>query len=647
MSASLLAALKNGEFQKGIALFEALSQPTSEEYHWAGVCHLYLGNLMESQRLLKMAVARGEDKARLDLVCCLRNLGHFEEAQDVIQKMKRTELSAADAAYVLREQAILAIQQSEVTYAAQLLDEAWQLAMHAEEDVQAVIAHSIALNASNQGDERKAAAYLEIAEPHSVGNRKVYVLLAQCASYIALGKLDRAEETINKAALLIKESKSVLSLRYMYYKGFLQLAQGKLDEARATLLQHTETAREIQYPEEELYAELSLSEIAMRLSDVVAERRHIQRLKVLSTTRQQQILIYWREGSFLSRQGDLRGLELLRQARDFFRAKGYQREELGVQLYLAESHAAQPDEQAQALRAAADLHLLLGQQHDLGRELEALPGVRALLGTAEFAYEQILLPPRWLQPPSPAAPSAEALPSGGGDQAATPLVQLRTLGHSELLLDTQPVGFRLKKTLEVVAFLLRYGPSTLSHMQEEMFADVPPARSKNYIHQVRLDLKRVPGLSIPYNARFQTYSVQLDDGLEVQWDALQLEQALKAQSHDALLDLPLAVADFLPESESAWAEREREQWQALLDRVSLQALESWARAGEYPKVQHLAQRLLDINPLEVAVQVWLLRALAVTAGPEAARLRAWESEQLFKRELGQVPAELLGWETGP
>ncbi|GBF08171.1 transcriptional regulator, SARP family [Deinococcus aerius] len=290
-------------------------------------------------------------------------------------------------------------------------------------------------------------------------------------------------------------------------------------------------------------------------------------------------------------------------------------------LHLVEAQAVlgSPETARETLREAADAHVMLGGQQRLALELYGLPHTRHLLNAlGDHEYERVLC-----------APASQA------PQVAE--VTLVTLGSPAILVNGQRVRLQMRKSAEVLAYLLRYGESSLTSLQTEVFAEVLPTRAKNYIHQVRLELKRlVPGLSVPYDATTQMYRVRCE-GVHLTWDLGQVRDALLGSSPDVMLTTKFNIKDFLQGSESEWVETERDRVSRWIVRVGLETMDAWYSEGSYAKCVQLAQRLIEVDPLDEGLHDFLIRATAQMSGISAARTACWESHAFFAKEVGHVP----------
>ena len=95
-----------------------------------------------------------------------------------------------------------------------------------------------------------------------------------------------------------------------------------------------------------------------------------------------------------------------------------------------------------------------------------------------------------------------------------------SLGQAQLLADGQPVRFALKRTVEILCYLLRFPHRRREHLLVALWPDTDPKKAVNYLHQMRHDLEQsVSGLSVAYDRRAHTYAL-VHPGIELTWDGL-------------------------------------------------------------------------------------------------------------------------------
>jgi two-component SAPR family response regulator len=219
-------------------------------------------------------------------------------------------------------------------------------------------------------------------------------------------------------------------------------------------------------------------------------------------------------------------------------------------------------------------------------------------------------------------------------------VVLTTLGGYDLRFKGKPVRLNagLTRTVEVLAFLLEQGEVSLDQIQLSVFADHYPEQAKAYIHLVRqLVAKAIPGLSVPYQPVTKTYKLTTQ-GVRVTWDALEVQKALKVGGELGLRKaLALYTGSFLPRSEGAWVEERRWDLEWSVVRAGLLAVDELFRQGNYKVCIELAERLIEINPLEAGISVLLVQAVKELDGVLAARSMLEQVMARFRSSIGDVP----------
>jgi len=627
MTPGILKAVLAGDYVHGLALFQASNLRCSEDLRWGGVCQMHLGNAVEAQRLLRGALSRGVQAARIELATCSRLEGDFAAAQDHLDLLDFSALGAMDAALALREVALIRQQRGHTAEAVRLLDQAWSHSVSAPLAVQSVVGQSIGLLASSLGDDVKAAAYLADAERHANPSRRVYIQLAQAGCRTYLGEFGQAERHLTSAEQLVSDGSTFPAALWQYRLGTWLRAQGRDDEAACAFRQSVSLAQARRQPETELFSQLGLAAIATAQAATRPERDALLRsrklLSVLGEPPRAAAYVDWRLGAAQARQGRAEAVTYLTRALEFFQSQGSVREELWILLYLTEAQERLGLTAAHdTLRLAAETHTAAGGQQDLGPELRGLSHVNDRLNALGPGADEAVL--------RTASLAAVAVAE----------VALVTLGRSGIFVNGERTRLQMKKTVEVLTFLLQQGKARLSAIQGELFSDVSPQRSKNYIHQVRLELRRlVPGLSVPYDAADQTYRVQCN-GVQLTWDVQSLQRQLTLAPGSIMTLLDSCGGDFLPESETEWAAEERTRLSRSFVRTGLETMHTWYRERRYDRCIGLAERLLEIDPLDETIHAFLIRATAELSGVTAACGVCWQSRALFIRETGSVPPDL-------
>lgn len=618
---ALECAVQSGSYMQALKVYEAIPHPSPVQTRWAGWCALHLGELVQARRLLLLAIHGGAESARIDLAACLRFLGDFPGARAQLDLLDLAQLSSRDAALALREQAILTRQSGRSAQSIELLEQAWGQAVGASLEVQATVAYSLALALSALGREYTASSYLRFAEMHAAPGVKPYVLLAQATCATMLGQYNIAQSTLNQ--VFASENPLIQPVAH-YHLGNCQRAQGATELALKSYSLAVVLSIKAQQPETECFAHLALTALATGRADVSKERFHLTRARALVTSPRAHAYVCWRSGAAMARTDHVEAEALFERALCYFRSTENSRETVWVLLHFAEAYLkwGQPQHASQTIKHAADVHISLGAEQQLYVELQALPlTLNWLKALPTDAYEAILI-------------------NSGPNQSSNLILEVYTLGKTMILMNGSRIRLQLKKSVEVLTFLLKHSSASLMDLQSAVFTDIPGARSKNYFHQVRLELKRlIPGLDVSYCRNTKRYSVILSR-VNVQWDVQKLEQAIEQSSGAALLSSPTCVRDFLPESGSDWVVAERDRMSRWIVRIGLETMEKWYQDGEYSKCLCLTERLIEIDPLDLSLHVMLIQATGQLNGLMAAYAVIRQSQAYFKKEVGEIPSSL-------
>lgn len=627
MAQALRAAFQAGNYALGVTLFQALRRPRAEHYRLAGRCYLHLSQTLPARQLLLRAAQRGLVAARIDAATCLRMDGDLNGALQELQGLESAQLNVQDTAGLLREQAILHSHLGQMEEAIVLGQRAWASAVAAPLSVQANVAYTLANLLCSTGRDLQAEAYLDFAQQHTSPHAAPYVALAQARAKTCLGRFAQARDALTLASQL-SASLPLIQPVIRYHEATWYRAQGQWDSAREQYTQCVTLARDVRQSDTECYAELGLVALAVQRDDLCAAHTHLARAAFLAPSPRARAYVAWRRGRVRRMQQDQGGIDDLQEAWTYFQQQGGKREALWLSLHLAEAYltSGQQDQARQTLHWTAQTHLALDRQQCLWIELRSLPLTVAFLKSlGDDALEHVLL-------------------EHGEAGITTGAVRLVTFGEPAIYVNGQRARLQLRRSIEVLVYLLRTGPVGLAQLRRDLFTDIPASRAKNYLHQVRLELGRLlPGLSVPYDPQHRTYTLKLE-GVELKWDVQALQLSLSGPEGWRRLTAQMAPVNFLAQSEGEWVLSERVHLSRWIIRVGLDTLESLYRSGRYEDVHDLAERLIEIEPLESALHVFLLRATAEAAGIRAALVECHQCQATFRQEVGEVPSVLKALE---
>lgn len=603
-------AVETGEYQQGIAEFDRLAETKATDYRWLGICLHHQGRYPEAELRLGQAAQGGDSAAHIFLAALCISQGRTPDALNTLKRVSPQTLADEDAALWYRERARIGWMLGERRD--QLLEwakDAWLLCAQGTLAVQVSVATFLGSLHQHFGEHEQALAYLQFAEANGHARRLEYVFFSQAEALVALRRLEEAQQVIERIQIL---------------RPFRDLIQAQLlcrqerwsDAWRMLLALLPEVTDK---GAEEFMVRMALLQLATRAGDVREARRQWRRAEHLARAPLRRAELCHRAGLFLVSQNEPGGLDLLEQAVSAYQAAEHVPGTVISLLALAEGDPAQREVH---VTTAADAAATLNTLPDLTPEWPFLPQVRAYLDTLPAkAYERLLV----------------------GTQEDVHELTLLTLGDAALQTGDRRVTFRYARSVEILSYLCRREQASLSDIQHDLFPDVPPARAKNYFHQVRVDItSRVPGLDIGFDTRKKTYSIK---GRHVlRWDAHELTQALAAHP---LTWLTTQYSEFLPGADSEWARGERDRLRRWMTQIGLETMESWFQTGEYDKCIQLAERLLPIDPLDEGLHTFLLTATYHARGRLSALHRYHASAASFLQEVGEIPDSLqqleLSW----
>jgi two-component SAPR family response regulator len=227
----------------------------------------------------------------------------------------------------------------------------------------------------------------------------------------------------------------------------------------------------------------------------------------------------------------------------------------------------------------------------------------------------------------------------------TPTLFVKTLGELGLRLDGEPIQVipGLVRTLEMIAYLLEHKRCTLADLQRNVFAHKHPIDARSHIHVIRsFMLKHLHGLSMPFDLPSRTYSLE-HPRLLVQWDVTEVRRGINFNRRSGLEHaLRQYGGSFLAKSESQWVLELRSSLRADILRDGLRVLEDLQAQGSHRVCLKLGRELLEIEPLDAAVLLALLRSMAYLEGSESARPELNRVREMFKQDSRKWPVVLAG-----
>lgn len=626
---AILSRIAEGRYAAGLAAFRELAQPTAEDERLAGVCLFNLHELQQAQDLLLRARANGCEAAGIDLATVYRQMGLIDLSREALDQVDATRLSDFDRVLALRERGAQHYTAGDVLAASEVLERAWAL-VHAAPSgwiLRPAVGHALGLAYADRGLDRLAADHFTEALRTANPARAVQLHAARALCLTYLGDLDHAARDLD-AATEGRDLAPVVVPYTAYVAAVLAVARGQLDVADAAYAEASAVARAAHEPETEAYAELGRCAIATALGHGQRAGGFLARARQLAINDKARALVTLRAGAHAARARQAAAFPLLEEAQGVFGRLGLLRETAWTHLHLAAAHLAfdAPDAAMAALTRATDVRHALGGGASLVIELRVLPELDPwLAGLGDDAYATVLH--HDLQRVADVAPAT---------------LELVTLGAHELQLEGRRVRLDLRRSVEVLAYLIDNPGAPLEKILLDLFPERDAAHGRSYFHQVRYELARaVPGLKVPFDAARRSYRVRAD-GLRLTSDVERLRQAVARGGEAGLMEaLGLHRGPFLPHADSEWAVDVREEVSWSVMRLGLWALRERHLRGDHDGCQRLAERLLEVDPLHVALMEFLVASVRALEGDAAAHGMAERLMRRFERDIGSRP---VGWE---
>lgn len=625
---AVLQKFFEGDYEGGWLCYRSLPNPSFEDDRIAALCLLNLQQAQQAKNLLLKARAGGCEPAAIELATTYRILGQEDLGKASLERVEIVTLSGLDKVMALREWGAIHLCDGNLAAASEALEKAWEAAYETPftPKILASIGQLLGRVYSERGRDRQAADYLETALQSANPAKSVYIRTtrALCLSY--LGCFDEAQSDLEAAET--DHDRVPLAIPFFHFVwAELERAKGSNEKALELLQKSAEAARNAQDTETECYAELNLCALETAEGKLDQAQAHLARAKNLIVNEKAQSYYWLRQGALENRAGQAEAGMWLERATGSFERLGLDREAAWGWLHLAEwsLRGGQSRQAGEALSKAAQARYAIGSGFPLLVELRYLPRlVSHLSSLPEDAFARVLYEDLQ-QTPGP----------------APVWVEVRTLGQAQIVANGKRVRLDMRRSVEVLSYLLEHPGSTLEQILLMLFPDESPDSARNYFHQVRYDLARaVSGMSVPFSNSSKTYSVA-GGGLELTWDVAELKKALRHGGEAGLAKaLDMYGGPFLPNSDSEWANNTRSDIAWSVIRTGLEAIQEWFGKGQYEKCLSLAGRLLELEPYDEALNEYLVRATKALQGEAAARRTVARLVHRFESELGDLPPAL-------
>lgn len=623
---TVLAALASGEFALGYQRYESLSTPSPTDDLWAAQCLVQLGRRAEALAMFSRLRAAGlEDAAPLAAVA-YRFEGNLEAAREALMDLDTWRLTGFGEAVAWRERGMLAYTAGRLQDALTCTRRAWRAAL--ADDTARLFLPSftapLAMILAALGHDHAASQYITQALPGTSEAQRAPLLWILSACQVRAGQFSAAHDALNQIATctLTPPSRSLLA----YHWGVYHQTLGAWAEAAEAFTQAARLARETGLVEAEGYASLQLAALACRRGQTEIGSVYLARAQSRIIGARAQALCAAQEGALLAFSPEGTGqADALICAAANLRALGLQREAGETQVLIAEVHLRRGEEDLalQALLRAAESRATLGDNVTIAARILECRRVHdwvthSPVRDVSSGLSELQQDLRRLTTSRPA-----------------PLV-LTTLGRYGLHLGDTPIKLNvgLRRTLELLTYLLQRGEVTLENLQTDVFEGCTPHAARDYLHVIRHALSRsIPGLHLPFDRTRGVYQLKVY-GRELHWDVQQLQVELRCLTPAGLHGALRAYAGpFLPQCTSGWVEDVRTQLDWLIlqsgERVAQQLMNGGACRQAADVLRDLIHRYPEIATLHES----LVQAVRADQGEASAALEAERCRAILNRAL--------------
>ena len=506
------------EFEEGVRCYERLTDPSAADERWVGVCFFQLIDDARALEHFEIAVAKGEQAARINLAHLFRFLERSEETGIELRRINVEALSEYDRVFYFRIVSVDEENNGNLREALKAAEEAWRQVQRIPEHgiLAPAILAQLGLLHSRIGRAQRALWFLDRALQITEGTEHLKTRLRRA---LVLQLLGRNNESLTELEALDRSGIPAAFIpELQFYRGELLWAARLIDEAEVAFHLAIEVAREHQLVYEEFIASLSLVGISLLKSKNDTAQTHLARAQNLVSDKTDRLHFRFREIQYLHSTGayalahaehELHALD------EEFMKMGLLQEQAYVKLHRAGLlHRLNDKHYERLLDDLIALSVTLQSRAFLAREWMAFPDLQRL---AKRTHSELV---------------------GVTDS----VLELHTLGTEQILLAGEPVRIPLRKAPEVLAYFLEHKAVSLDRLMRDVFPDEKPRSAKSYFHQVRHQLKEnVEGLEIEFDREAKLY--RLKSEVDILWDVAELRAGRQVAE----------TGPFLPGSGNDWA----------------------------------------------------------------------------------------------
>jgi DNA-binding SARP family transcriptional activator len=216
------------------------------------------------------------------------------------------------------------------------------------------------------------------------------------------------------------------------------------------------------------------------------------------------------------------------------------------------------------------------------------------------------------------------------------MLVIKSLGRSTLMRNGRRVRLNagMSMAVEVLCYFIQHETQSLDVVLDEVFAQIQPEAARRYFHLIRVEIASNTALNIRHDIFTKKYRLESQEPMS--WDL----QNLKNCTRTGVI-LPDAYDLFLPDSSSAWVERERQKLENDFVAASIAKLNKLETLGALEDERLLLDHLVQLFPMNAQILEFFVRYTARTSGREAAKAQLEAIKRRFQI-IGVFLPETLG-----
>jgi tetratricopeptide (TPR) repeat protein len=281
-----------GEFEEGIEAYGNLTNGSSDDLRWLGVCHFSQFNDDAAIDAYRRAISSGCQAARINLAHSLAFVDRAEEIPEQLEQVNFEELGLYDKVFYLRVKSQNDERNGELQTALRQAEYAWRIVQGAPEFplLAPHLLNQLGILHGRIGRAQRALWYLDRNLELTAGDDNVAVHLTRVRVLSTLGLLDKARQEYEALASVPDQYGAIMLVR----SAEISWAEGNVDTAIDEYREAAALAKRLGQGFEEFQASLDLCVLLARFTDCDLDAP-LARAQELISDRSDRLMYRFRE----------------------------------------------------------------------------------------------------------------------------------------------------------------------------------------------------------------------------------------------------------------------------------------------------------------------------------------------------------------